>query len=77
MFVYKYIEAAILPRVCKWEELIHWQYEMPKYRAELAYFAAVLLQGHLHFLCNTFHVLIIFDVLQTGFHLHSLHSSLS
>ncbi|KAH0469690.1 hypothetical protein IEQ34_001248 [Dendrobium chrysotoxum] len=37
MFIYKYMEAAMLPHAIKWEELIHWQDEMPKFRAEFVY----------------------------------------
>ncbi|KAH0460414.1 hypothetical protein IEQ34_011077 [Dendrobium chrysotoxum] len=37
MFVCKYMENAILAHPLKWEELSHWQDEMPKFRAELAF----------------------------------------
>ncbi|KAH0451524.1 hypothetical protein IEQ34_018823 [Dendrobium chrysotoxum] len=37
MFICKYMEATILSRAVKWEEQLHWQLEMPKYRAEFAY----------------------------------------
>ncbi|KAH0453136.1 hypothetical protein IEQ34_017460 [Dendrobium chrysotoxum] len=47
MFVYKYMENTILAHPLKWEELSHWQDEMPKLRAELAYAILCQLQMHL------------------------------
>ncbi|KAH0449288.1 hypothetical protein IEQ34_023088 [Dendrobium chrysotoxum] len=37
MFVCKYMKNAILAHPFKWEELSHWQDEMPKFRAKLAF----------------------------------------